>query len=81
MLMIRGLDTSFKRNVFKCRQKGTVAGNVQCMYVYIYYFICVYIEYIYIQACINISTHIHMRTYKFVLCCQSVKFKAPEYVC
>lgn len=64
------------------RQKTTAKDNVQCMYVYILFYMraCVYIEYVCIHACINIYTHIYTWTYKFVLCCQIVKFKAPEYV-
>lgn len=30
------------------RQKGTVKGNVQCMYVYVFLYVC--IEYIYMHA-------------------------------
>lgn len=41
MLTIGDLDTSFKRNVFKCRKilKRTVKGNVHC----VFYFIPIYI--------------------------------------
>lgn len=71
ILTVRGMDTRFKRSIFRLTQKKEPLLYSVCLCIY--YFICLFLYYIY--ACINVYTHICMWMYKFVLCCQSVKLK------